>query len=247
MLRNLLSSRDLSSKEERVASKAAEGHRDERKAKKPKGIEEAVQYALSHRFRIEILTLLNEGSYTAGEVAELTDIDLTTVSNHIKRMLNDGAIEVAKEEVRRATNIYWYRAVEIPVYSQEEAEGLTKMERQHIAGWVVQSGTAEVVAALWKGNLADPRTILAWDWYNVDAQGREELEAENARHLERIRDIECAAVNRVAKSEEETTPILVSLNAFERARKPRRPPSPSDRAHENVSRIRKRIDCTNPD
>jgi DNA-binding MarR family transcriptional regulator len=232
-----------------VAAKAAEGHRGERKKEKkpPKRIEEAVQYALSHRFRIEILTLLNEGSYTAGEIAEVTDIDLSNVSNHIKRMLGDGSIEVAKVEERRATNIYWYRAVEIPEYSQEEAEALTEQERQHIAGWVVQSGFAEVVAALWKGNLADPRTILAWDWYNVDAAGREELEAENARHLERVREIECEAMNRVAESKEETTPILVNLSAFERARKPRRPRSPVDRAHENVSRVSKRIDCTNPD
>jgi DNA-binding transcriptional ArsR family regulator len=231
-----------------VAAKTAEGHGGRgKKEKKPKRIEEAVQYALSHLFRIEILTLLNEGSYTAGEVAEVTEIELSNVSNHIKRMLEDGSIEVAKVEERRATNVCWYRAVEIPEYSQEEAELLTQTERQHIAGWVVQSGEAEVLAALWKGNLADPRTILAWDWYHVDAEGRETLEAENARHLERVREIECEALNRVVESQEDTTPILVNLSAFERARKPRRPRSVTDRAHENVSRVSKRIDCTNPD
>lgn len=231
-----------------MAAKTAEGHRGRRKKeKKPKRIEEAVQYALSHVIRIEILTLLNEGSYTAGEVAEVTEIDLSNVSNHIKRMLEDGSIEVAKVEERRATNVYWYRAVEIPEYSQEEAEALTEQERQHIAGWIVQSGSAEIVAALWKGNLADPRTILAWDWYHVDAEGREELEQANAAHLELVREIECRAMNRAAESKEETTPILVNLSAFERARKPRRPRSRTDRAHENVSRVSKGIDCTNTD
>jgi DNA-binding transcriptional ArsR family regulator len=206
-----------------MASKVADPDRGKRRReKKPrKRIEEAVQYALSHRIRIEILTLTNEGAYTAGEVAEITGISLNNVSNHIKRMLEDGSIEVAKVEERRATNVYWYRAVDIPEYSQEEAEALTETDRQNIAGWAVQSGSAEVVAALWKGNLADPRTILSWDWYNVDAQGREELEAENARHLERLRDIECESLNRCAESGEETTPLLVSLSAFVRARKPR--------------------------
>lgn len=228
-----------------MVGNAAAGHRGERKGKKPpKRIEEAVQYALSHVIRIEILTLLNEGSYTAGEISEVTEIDLSNVSNHVKRMLDDGSIEVAKIEERRATNIYWYRAVEIPEYSQEEAEALTETERQHIAGWIVQSGTAEIVAALWKGNLADPRTILAWDWYHVDAEGREELELANAAHLELMREIECRAMNRAAESKAETTPMLVNVSAFERARKPRRP---SPRAHENVSRVSKRIDCTNPD
>lgn len=208
-----------------MTADAAERHRGKRKREKKqrKRIEEAVQYALSHRIRIEILTLLNEGSYTAGELAEVSGIPLTHVSNHLKRMLEDGSIEVAKVEERRATNIYWYRAVDIPEYSQEEAEALTETERQNIAGWVFQSGSAEVVAALWKGNLADPRTILSWDWYNVDAKGRDELERENVRHLKRLRDIECKSLNRCAKSGEETTPLLVSLFAFVRARKPRRP------------------------
>lgn len=208
-----------------MVAEAAERDRGQRKREKKqrKRIEEAVQYALSHRIRIEILTLLNEGSYTAGEIAEVTEIPLSNVSNHIKRMLEDGSIEVAKVEERRATNVYWYRAVDIPEYSQEEAEALTETERQNIAGWVVQSGSAEVVSALWKGNLADPRTILSWDWYNVDAKGRDALEAENVRYLERLREIECESLNRCAESREETTPLLVSLFAFVRARKPRRP------------------------
>jgi len=209
-----------------VAAKAAERHRDNRKRdKKPrKRIEDAVQYALAHAIRVEILILLNEASYTAAEISALTEIGLSNVSNHMRRMLEDGSIEVAKVEERRATNVYWYRAVEHPEYSQEDAEELTEMERQMIAGLVVQSGTAEVMAALRKGNLADPRTILSWDWYHVDAEGRDSLEAENVRHLERVRQIECESVNRCAESKEETTSIIVSLFAFERARKARRAP-----------------------
>lgn len=208
-----------------MADNAMQSHRGKgkREKKQRKRIAEAVQYALSHWIRIEILTYLNEGSYTAGKVSEFTEIPLSNVSNHIKRMLEDGSIEIAKIEERRATNIYWYRAVEIPEYSQEEAEALTEMERQNIAGWVVQSGSAEVVDALWKGNLADPRTILSWDWYCVDEQGRNALETESLRHLQRLREIECESVNRCAESGEETTPMLVSLFAFVRARKPRGP------------------------
>jgi DNA-binding transcriptional ArsR family regulator len=209
-----------------MATEAAEGHRGSRKKEKQrKRIEEVVQYALSHRFRVEILILLNQASYTAGEVSELTGISLSNVSNHLKRMLQDGSIEVAKIEERRGTNIYWYRAIELPEYSQEEAEALTEFERQTIAGWVIQSGTAEVVAALWKGNLANPRTILHWSWYSFDAQGREDMEAESARHLERVREIECESVNRIAETGEEPTSMIISLFSFVRARKAPRPRS----------------------
>lgn len=208
-----------------VAKMAERGRKRSREKKQRKRIEEAVQYALSHKLRIEILILLNEATYTAGEIAGVLGVPLSNVANHIRRMLEDGSIEVAKVEERRATNVYWYRAVEIPYYSKEEAEAQTEMERQVIAGLVVQSGIAEVMAALWKGHLADARTILSWDWYSVDEQGRNDLEAENLRHLDRLREIECEAINRCAKSGEETTPMLVSLFGFVRARKPRRPRS----------------------
>jgi DNA-binding transcriptional ArsR family regulator len=213
-----------------VAAKAAEGHRGKPKRKREKQrkrIEEVVQYALSHKFRVEILILLNQASYTAGELTELTGISMQNVGNHIKRMLTDGSIEIAKMEERRGTNIYWYRAIELPEYSQEEAEALTQVERQTIAGWVVQSGLAETLAALWKGNLANPRTILHWSWYTFDKKGRADAEAANVRHLKEIREIECESLNRIAKSKEEPTSMIVSLFSFVRARKAPRPASRS--------------------
>ena len=213
-----------------MAAKAAEGHRGARKKEKQrKRIEEVVQYALSHKSRVEILILLNQASYTASELSELTGISMQNTSNHIKRMLQDGSIEVAKIEERRGTNIYWYRAIEIPEYSKEEAEALTEMERQTMAGWVVQSGMAETMAALWKGNLANPRTILHWSWYTFDKQGRAKAEAANARHLEEIREIECESLNRIAETKEEPTSMIISLFSFVRARRAPRPASRSQK------------------
>jgi DNA-binding transcriptional ArsR family regulator len=119
-----------------VAAKAASGKR-RREKKQRKRIEDAVQYALAHKARVEILILLNEASYTIGELADLTGIPLTNVSNHIRRMHEDGSVEVSKMEERRGTNVYWYRAVEIPYYSKEEAKELTEMQRQVTAGLVV--------------------------------------------------------------------------------------------------------------
>jgi DNA-binding transcriptional ArsR family regulator len=115
-----------------MAAKTAEGHSGKRKGeRKPrKRIEDAVQYALAHAIRVEILILLNEASYTSAELSELIDVPISNVSNHVRRLADDGSIEVAKHEVRRATNIFWYRAVKHPEYSQEEAEALTEMERQ---------------------------------------------------------------------------------------------------------------------
>lgn len=211
-----------------MSVKAANRHRDKLKRKRGgkqrKRIEETVRYALAHATRLQILVVLNEGAFTTSEVAELTGIELKKVSNHLLRMLDDGSIEVAKKEERRGTMIFWYRAVEVPEYTREEAEALTETELLLIAGVVAQSQTAELMAALNKGTLADPRTILSWDLYDVDGEGREEIEKEVVRHLSRLKEIQCGSVNRVAESQEETTSMIVSVSAFKRARKILRSP-----------------------
>lgn len=190
-----------------------------RRAGRPKGIEEVVQYALGHKIRVHILIVLNDGIYTATQLAEIIGESINNVSNHLRKMLDDGAVEIAKEERKGNIVQYWYKAVEIPYYSQEAAEGMTHLQRQMIAGAIVQSGSAEVLAALYAGKLADPRTVLFWHWYDVDQQGREDLEAENVRYLERVREIEAESGDRRVESGEDSTSMLVSLSVFERARK----------------------------
>jgi DNA-binding transcriptional ArsR family regulator len=209
-----------------------------REKKQRKRIEDAVQYALSHKARVEILILLNEANYTIGELADLTGLPITNVSNHIRRMHEDSSVEVAKIEERRGTNVYWYRAVEIPCYTTEEAKALTEMQRQVTAGLVVQSGTAEVMAALRNGTLADPRTILSWDWYNVDAEGRDELEAENMRHTSTASGKSSVMRSTAASSRVRRPPQYSSAcsDSFAHA-------SLADRACVTATQISKRIDA----
>jgi DNA-binding transcriptional ArsR family regulator len=193
-----------------------------RPGQRKKGIEEMVQYSLGHRTRVYILIALNEGTYTAAELAEIIGEPVTNVSNHIREMLDGGSIELAETEQRGNVVLHYYRAVELPLYSQEEAEAMTVGQRQVIAGLVVQSASAEVMAALWAKKLADPRTCLYWDWHSVDQEGREDIEAEEKRFLERVQEIEVEATNRRVESGEEAQSILVNLFGYERARKARR-------------------------
>ncbi len=188
-----------------------------RKAKK--GIEEVVQYALGHRIRVHVLIVLNEGIYTAGEISEIIGVSLNTLHNHLRRMLDDGSIEIAREEKKGNMTQYWYRAVEVQTYSVEEFEELPHLYRQNIVGAIVQSGTAEVMAGLYGGKLADPRACVYWDWYNLDARGQDAAYALTDRYLEELREIEVEATNRAASGGEETTSMLLNLMFFERPRK----------------------------
>lgn len=185
-----------------------------------KSIEEVVEYAVSHRIRTLILHVLNEGSYTATEIADLIGEPLNNVANHIRKLHEAGSIEVAKIEPKANSNLvrHYYRAVELPYVSEAEAEEMPVQQRQMIAGLVVQTALGEVMAALWRGNLADPRTVLLWDRLNVDQQGREELEAESMRYLDRVKEIEAEATNRRADSQEDAQSMIVTVFAYERAR-----------------------------
>lgn len=187
--------------------------------RKARGIEEAIQYAIGHRIRVHVLIVLNEGTYTAGEISERIDVPLNSLYNHLRRMLDDGSIEIAREEQKGNMMMYWYRAVETQTYSVEEFEGLPHAYRQNIVGAIVQSGLAEVLAGLYHGKLADPRATVYWDWYNLDAQGRRDADVLTEKYVEDLREIECEATNRVAVSKEPTLSMLLDLLFFERPRK----------------------------
>lgn len=189
------------------------------KRKPRKRIQEVVQFALSHPTRVDILIVLNEGAYPPNEIAAMIEKPLSVVSNHIRELHSAGAIEIAKSEPRRNFVIHHYRAVELPFVSQEEADAMTPEHFELLAGLVVQSALAEVIAALWSGKLADPRVILSWDWYNVDAQGRGDVEKLEKRFLEDLREVEVESTNRRAESGEDAESMLVTLLSYERARK----------------------------
>lgn len=194
-----------------------------------KSIEEVVSYAVGHRTRVHILIVLNEGTFTPGQIAEIIGMPLNSVSNHIRELVDAGSIELAKTEQVRNATLHYYRAVEMPFYSDEEIAAMTPQQRQVSAGLVVQSLVAEVMAALWAGKLADPRVCLAWNWFNVDEQGRRDIAAEQRRSWERVQEIEVESTNRRVKSGENSTSILVTLLGYERARKGPTvsPPSPN--------------------
>lgn len=201
---------------------------------KQRGIVEAVQFAVAHPLRIQILILLNEGICTAQQIEEETGVHINTVGNHLRRMLAEGSIEIAhKEDLRNNVTQYWYKAVEVQQYSVEDFKRLPFQYRQHIVGAIAQSAIAELVAGLNSGKLADPEAHVFWDWLNLDAEGRDKANELTETYVEEMRTLERDAANRVAKTGEETVSMLLLCSFFERGRKARgrslRPPSTKGR------------------
>lgn len=190
-----------------------------RAGQRGKSIEEVVAYALGHRIRVYVLTILNEGTYTPDEIARIIEEPLPNVSHHIRELLDAGSIELAKTERVRNTNQHYYRAVEMPFYSDEEMMAMTPAQRQVTYGLILQCMTAEALAALWGGRMhSDPRVWMAWRWFNVDEQGRQDLADEQQRSWERYQEIEAEATNRRSQTGEDAASIIMGQMGFQRER-----------------------------
>jgi DNA-binding transcriptional ArsR family regulator len=199
------------------------------KPRKDRSVEETVSYAVGHRVRIEVLAAHNERSYSAGELARIVRQPLSTVTHHIEELLKAGSIEVARTKKIRNIDQNFYRAVEVPFFSDEEMVSKTPEERQVIYGLILQASLAEALASFWAGKItADPRVVMAWRWFNVDAQGRKDIADEQARSWERVQEIESESTARRLESGEEATSIIVTLFGYERSRTSPHPPLTSE-------------------
>jgi DNA-binding transcriptional ArsR family regulator len=200
-----------------------------RPGQRGKRIEEVVAYAVSHRIRVQILIILNQGIYTSAEIADIIGEPLNKVGNHIRELVDAGSIEIADSKRRRNTQQHYYRGGRTPFYSGGDVEAMTSQQRQVTAGLIIQSLVAEIMAGLWAGRMFDdPRDWLTWDRLDLDAEGRQELYEEQEESWERLKAIKARAVNRVAESGEDTAPYVVSVLGFERAL---RAPKPSHSAN----------------
>jgi DNA-binding transcriptional ArsR family regulator len=176
-----------------------------------------VSYAVGHRIRIEVLGILNEGTRSVSELAKLTSQPLTTIGHHIKELVHSGCIELARIEKVRNTDQHFYRAVELPFVSDEEAEALPPEVKQEYAALILQAIMAEGLGSLWAGKMgSDPDIRMMWRWFNLDDEGRQELADEQRKSWEHVVEIEAKATSRRAKSGEDATSVIVATMGFER-------------------------------
>jgi hypothetical protein len=150
----------------------------------------------------------------------LLSLPLSKVEHPIKELLASKSIELDYvKEGAGNTKEHFYRAVEIPFFTDEEMWAKPFEVRQEIYGLILQSSVAEALAAFRAGKVSnDPHVCMAWRWFNLDAQGREDMAAENARSWNRRMEIEAESADRRAKTGEEGVSVIVSLLAHERAR-----------------------------
>jgi len=185
---------------------------------KERSIEEGVSYAVGHRIRVEMLGILNEGPRSPSELSRMIHQPITTIGHHIRELVNSGRIELARIEKVRNADQHFYRAVELPFVTDEEAEELPFEVRQEYAAVILQALMAEGLAALWAGKLSTDPVWMSWRWFNLDERARREVLAEQAAFWKRVTDIEGESTNRMAETGEFATSTIVAALNFERFR-----------------------------
>lgn len=204
-------------------------------AKLAESIENTIGYSLGHRVRIEIRAALHEGPATASQLANTLRERLNIVDYHLKEMLEDGSVDIAKTEKVGNFDLDYYCVVDLPYFSDEEYAALSRVDRQTLCAIAVQAALAEAMASLWAGKMAaEPRVFLGWDLIVLDGQAREDLADEEAASWQRKQEIEVRATNRRAKSGEPGTTYIITSFSYERSRNSA--PSPLNESHLTVKK-----------
>jgi transposase-like protein len=178
-----------------------------------------VAYAVGHRIRIEALAILNEGTASPNEIAKLIDEGVSKVGHHIKELVDSGCIEFVGTAQRRGATEHFYRAVERPFVSDEEARELPPETKREFAALILQAVMAEGLSSLAAGKMdADNDIWMGWRSLQIDDQGRREVAREQAESYARIEEIEARSAARLLESEEEGQSTIVATMAFERSR-----------------------------
>lgn len=209
--------------EKATARRIARGRARTPVAERKKDIADAVAYAGGNRIRVDALGILAEGKISVADIANVLDLDVKKLSDHIRYLYDYGCIEDAGTEKVRNTNKHFYRAVTLPHISVEDYRSMAPEERRDVLGLIVQMIIVETLASFRSRKLEnDGRVRLIWDCLNLDGRGKQEIATCLTRADKRLLAIEAVNAKRLAKSGESGIPMVVSLMGFERSR-PGRP------------------------
>ncbi len=182
-------------------------------------LEEAINRAVGHRIRVEILAALHEGPATAAGLSRTLGQPLGDLHYHLRKLLEDRAIRVVGRVQKRNLSQTIYAYIKLPVYDYGEWESLSSQERQIISAVTLRAGMAESLSSLWAGKLhSDPRLILTWKPIVLDAQGRVALTEEQRHSWNRVCEIETEAAQRLNAVGDAGEMHVVTFLGFHRSR-----------------------------
>jgi len=180
-------------------------------------------HALNHWLRVEIISILHEGEFSAGEIADMTSTDVKPVTDHLHDLYESGCIEFAGHKEVDGVMRPVYRAIVPPEVSDEVYRKMSDEDRDDASGAIVQGVLAESISSCQNRKLVEDETVaLIWGAPTLDLQGEREMNAHMTASYRRAQKIHAKAASRMAKSGETGVTKVIAFLAFRRGR-PGRP------------------------
>ncbi len=180
--------------------------------------DDALPRSVMHWIKVEALAILNEGEFSAGEIAIMLGEDVKNVRNDLNELYEAGSLELAGSRNVGGYVRAIYRAIELPVIDDEEAHKMTVEERHDVSGAITKGMLAETVSAYRNGKLDEDPVCLMWDAPILDGLGEQRMHDLFLDTWAKAQEIEADSINRLVESDETGRVNVVGLLAFERGR-----------------------------
>jgi DNA-binding Lrp family transcriptional regulator len=162
--------------------------------------------------RLNTLTLLNERSAGAGEVAAALEIEPAAAGRLLDKMHDAGLIEVVGEALSRGAVEPRYRAVVKVLWDDGDWAALGDEEQKRMTTWIVEMIVSDAREAIERGTFTARKDAHASRALpRVDEQGWEELRRIFADTLESVLAVEAASAERLAEKGEAGFPALTAM------------------------------------
>jgi predicted transcriptional regulator len=173
------------------------------------GAEKALVDTVGHRVGYAIYRALTERPASARELADLLSQPRSTVGDQLRKLIANGLVVSAGEEVRRGTTERFYRTAPNSRWLDDEATAkLDSREKRRTALRVAREAAADTTLAL-RSDRLDHRN----DWcvgssrVVVDLQGWKELAEIHRRALEEVERVRDESADRLDSGEEQLRAI----------------------------------------
>jgi DNA-binding transcriptional ArsR family regulator len=178
---------------------------------------DAIAKAFAHPVRHRAFRMLTDAELSPSQIADRIDVDLHSVSYHVRALEKMGLIEQVGEKQVRGAVQHFFRAIDRPILTTEDWAKLTLGEREEASRYIMQLIVGDTVYSEETGVLDQrlDRTLSRVPLI-VDEAGWRELHDIHMDVLDRILEVQANSADRLANSPEaESFPAMTGSICIE--------------------------------
>lgn len=178
---------------------------------------------VAHPLRSQCFTLLAERTASPAELAAELGENLGNVSYHVRKLWRGGVVEIVEEKPVRGAMEHFYRAVKMPLFSDEEIAEASIEDREVISRQVFSLMTANATTAVEAGTFVKrPDYHITRVPMRVDEDGWGEMRDLFEQTLEQIFEIQEKCAERMGGTDDAGFPVTAFNTFFEMPERPKK-------------------------